>query len=109
MMVRNANRLPLQRLLVPAVAGLASSLIWLGRVSAQELPGQVAWTAYDVGSNGLVYQQIVLDLPPLTDSQLQRIGHLTNCMTDVDKYGCPKGSAPPERKVSSDSSSSRIS
>ena len=57
MMVRNANRLPLQRLLVPAVAGLASSLLWLGSVSAQELPGQVAWTAYDVGSAG--YNQAV--------------------------------------------------
>ncbi len=40
-------------------------------------------SVYDVGSNGLVYQQIVLDLPPLSESQLQRIGHLTNCMTEV--------------------------
>jgi len=42
---------------VLAVASFAASLLWLGSLSAQELPRQVAWTAYDVGSAG--YNQAV--------------------------------------------------
>ncbi len=46
-------------------------------VSGQEL------TTYDVGSNGLVYQQVVVDLPELSDGHLHNISYLTACMAEV--------------------------
>lgn len=43
---------------------------------------------YDVGSNGLVYQQIVLDLPQLAPAQVNLLPYYTSLLTEVgvDQY-----------------------
>lgn len=41
------------------------------------------YTRYDVGSNGLVYQQIILDLPQLTPEQQLQLPYYTQLLTEV--------------------------
>lgn len=38
---------------------------------------------YPVGSNGLVYQQLIMDMPQLSDDQLQVLPLFTSCVTEV--------------------------
>lgn len=38
---------------------------------------------YDVGSNGLVYQQVVVDIPELTEQQLAALPYYTSCVTEL--------------------------
>ncbi len=38
---------------------------------------------YSVGSNGLVYQQIIIDLPQLSASSSEHLSHYTACVTEV--------------------------
>lgn len=40
-------------------------------------------TRYPVGSNGLVYQQLIVDMPHLSREQLQVLPLYTNCVTEV--------------------------
>ncbi len=42
-----------------------------------------AVTLYPVGSNGLVYQQLIMDMPPLSRDQLQVLPLYTSCVTEV--------------------------
>ena len=42
-----------------------------------------ALTTYDVGSNGLVYQQIVIETPELDDDLAQYLPYYTSCATEV--------------------------
>lgn len=38
---------------------------------------------YDVGSNGLVYQQVVIDIPELSEAQLAALPYYTSCVTEL--------------------------
>jgi Zn-dependent M16 (insulinase) family peptidase len=38
---------------------------------------------YSVGSNGLVYQQVVIETPPLTERQLAILPYYTSCVTEL--------------------------
>ncbi len=40
-------------------------------------------TTYDVGSNGLVYQQVVIDMPALPEEQARLLPFYSNCLTEV--------------------------
>jgi len=40
-------------------------------------------TAYNVGSNGLVYQQVVVEMPPLNERQLAVLPYYTSCVTEL--------------------------
>jgi Zn-dependent M16 (insulinase) family peptidase len=40
-------------------------------------------TTYDVGSNGLVYQQVVVDIPALSEKQLAALPYYTSCVTEL--------------------------
>ena len=52
-------------------------------VSDQSLPA----TEYEVGTNGLLYQQLILDLPALTNEQLSWVPFFTQCWTEVGAGG----------------------
>lgn len=39
--------------------------------------------AYSVGSNGLVYQQVIVEIPPLTERQLAILPYYTSCVTEL--------------------------
>lgn len=40
-------------------------------------------SSYDVGSNGLVYQQVVVDIPELSETQLAALPYYTSCVTEL--------------------------
>lgn len=40
-------------------------------------------SSYDVGSNGLVYQQVVVDIPELNETQLAALPYYTSCVTEL--------------------------
>jgi Zn-dependent M16 (insulinase) family peptidase len=40
-------------------------------------------TSYKVGSNGLVYQQVLVELPTLTERQLAVLPYYTSCVTEL--------------------------
>ena len=39
--------------------------------------------SYDVGSNGLVYQQVVVEMPELSEQQLAVLPYYTSCVTEL--------------------------
>ena len=41
------------------------------------------WTAYKTGTNGLVYQQLIFDLPDLTDQEKQVLPIFNSCLTEL--------------------------
>ncbi len=49
----------------------------------QSLRGGLQFTTYGQGTNGIVYQQAVMPLPPLTDEQLQILPLYTSILTEV--------------------------
>jgi hypothetical protein len=51
----------------------------------QKLTKSVPITAYKQGTNGLVYQQLVIDLPALSDAELSVLPVYTYCLTEL---GC---------------------
>ncbi|MCP5209023.1 MAG: insulinase family protein [Hahellaceae bacterium] len=51
----------------------------------QKLTKNVPITAYKQGTNGLVYQQLVIDLPALNDAELSVLPVYTYCLTEL---GC---------------------
>ena len=44
-------------------------------------------SSYEQGTNGLVYQQIIIDLPELEEDLLQVLPFYTNCLTEVGSAG----------------------
>ncbi|UTW46104.1 insulinase family protein [bacterium SCSIO 12696] len=67
----------------------------LPKVGREDIPQQMGYvahhtqdsntTSYAAGTNGLVYQQIVMPLPELTDEQLDLLPIYTTCLTEL---GC---------------------
>lgn len=49
----------------------------------QEALGNLPVTFFERGTNGLVYQQIVIDMPSLEDELLQVLPHYTACLTEL--------------------------
>ncbi|ADE14990.1 Peptidase M16C associated domain protein [Nitrosococcus halophilus Nc 4] len=49
----------------------------------QETVHQLPATFFDQGTNGLVYQQIVIDMPHLEDELLEVLPHYTACLTEL--------------------------
>ena len=67
----------------------------LPKVGREDIPNEMAYvaateqttaiTSYAAGTNGLVYQQIVMPLPCLSDEQLDLLPVYANCLTEL---GC---------------------
>lgn len=53
----------------------------------QQHEGTLPVSEYQVGTNGLLYQQLMVDLPAMTDEQLQWLPIFTQCWTEVGANG----------------------
>ncbi|QBQ55104.1 insulinase family protein [Nitrosococcus wardiae] len=49
----------------------------------QEIVHKLPVTFFDQGTNGLVYQQIIIDMPHLEDELLEVLPHYTACLTEL--------------------------
>ena len=56
-------------------------MAYVGATEKQDSP--LPLTSYGAGTNGLVYQQIILPLPALTDQQLDLLPIYSNCLTEL--------------------------
>ncbi|HEB29112.1 MAG TPA: peptidase M16, partial [Porticoccus sp.] len=68
--------------------GLEDIPLEMAYVAASEklestLPHALPLTSYNAGTNGLVYQQIILPLPALTAKQLDLLPIYSNCLTEL--------------------------
>ena len=57
----------------------------LPKQTAQQVGGKV--TAYECGTNGLVYQQLIVDMPDLTESEQALMPLFNSCLTEVGSGG----------------------
>ena len=60
---------------------VAPEMTYIEAASRQHTP--LPLTSYAVGSNGLVYQQIILPLPRLEDTELALLPFYTSCLTEL--------------------------
>ncbi len=51
--------------------------------SQRQQLGQLAATSYARGTNGLAYQQVVIDIPPLADDLLALLPYYTSALTEI--------------------------
>lgn len=51
------------------------------------MAGEVPATVYTQGTNGLVYEQLVIELPQLTPQQQALLPHYTRCLTELGSGG----------------------
>ena len=57
------------------------------QVSQQHACGDLQINEYQVGTNGLVYQQLLVDLPSLSQQQLEWLPLFTSCWSEVGANG----------------------
>lgn len=55
--------------------------------SEHSMVGAVPVTRYECGSNGLTYEQVIIDLPTLTDAEKALMPLFNNCFTEVGSGG----------------------
>ena len=57
------------------------TMAYVAPTNTQQQPSRI--TSYGAGTNGLVYQQIVMPLPKLSDESLALVPLYTNCLTEL--------------------------